>query len=58
VPKVGGSSSNPRFNKGKGIATDLDPSPLKFVKASKEVHLDPDGLVLINWELNGTLFKY
>ncbi|GJT15332.1 hypothetical protein Tco_0874038 [Tanacetum coccineum] len=57
VPKVGGSSSNPRVNKGKGIVTDSDPSPLKFLKASREVRPDPDGLVLINWEVDGKIIQ-
>ncbi|GKE08966.1 hypothetical protein Tco_1412517, partial [Tanacetum coccineum] len=47
VPEVGGSSLTPRVDKGRGIATQTDLSPLKFVKASREVcpDLDAQGLL-------------
>ncbi|GJW93157.1 hypothetical protein Tco_0172829 [Tanacetum coccineum] len=40
-------------NRGKGIARDTDEYPRKLVPASKEVHQDPDALVLIQFEING-----
>ncbi|GKE53311.1 hypothetical protein Tco_1488467, partial [Tanacetum coccineum] len=42
IQTVSGSSLIPKVNKGKGITTGSDPSPLKFVKASREVRHDPD----------------
>ncbi|GJV45289.1 hypothetical protein Tco_1429825 [Tanacetum coccineum] len=39
---VSGSSLIPKVNKGKGITIGSNPSPLKFVKASREVRHDPD----------------
>nr|GEU77141.1 protein kinase, ATP binding site-containing protein [Tanacetum cinerariifolium] len=48
----GSSFITPRVNKGKRIARDIDNSPLKLVKASRKVHPDPDGPVLINYEID------
>ncbi|GKC08794.1 hypothetical protein Tco_1000404 [Tanacetum coccineum] len=42
-------------NRGKGIARDTDEYPRKLVPASKEVHQDPDALVLIQFEINAKL---
>nr|GEZ60737.1 hypothetical protein [Tanacetum cinerariifolium] len=46
-----------RTDKGKGIATDNDPSLLKLVKASKKVCPYPDALVLIDYEIDGKTYK-
>ncbi|GJU36025.1 hypothetical protein Tco_1184379 [Tanacetum coccineum] len=50
----------PKFaedNKGKGIARDTDESLRKLVPASKEIHPDPDTLMLIPYEINGKLYQ-
>nr|GEV36488.1 hypothetical protein [Tanacetum cinerariifolium] len=47
----------PKPDKGKGKATNSDESPKKLVKASTEVHLDPDASVLIPFEINGKLYQ-
>ncbi|GKD75385.1 hypothetical protein Tco_1333667 [Tanacetum coccineum] len=44
------TTSNP--NKGKGIATGNEDSPLKFKKASKKVRQDPDEAALIDFQLH------
>ncbi|GJT16159.1 hypothetical protein Tco_0874865 [Tanacetum coccineum] len=43
-------------DRGKGLAKDTNESPKKLVPTSKEVHLDPDALVLITYEINGKLY--
>ncbi|GKB57105.1 hypothetical protein Tco_0913291 [Tanacetum coccineum] len=52
VPEVGRSSLTLRVDKGKGIAKESYPYPLKLVKASNEICPDLDALVLIDYEIN------
>ncbi|GJX95263.1 hypothetical protein Tco_0349849 [Tanacetum coccineum] len=47
----------PKDNKGKDIARDTDDSPCKLVKATREVCLDPNALLLINYEINRVMYQ-
>nr|GEV45722.1 hypothetical protein [Tanacetum cinerariifolium] len=53
----GSSFMTPRVDKGKGIAAETDPSLPKRVKTSREVQMDPNAPVLINWESDGKIIQ-
>ncbi|GJW37808.1 hypothetical protein Tco_0060728 [Tanacetum coccineum] len=53
IEASGSSQITLRVDKGKGIATEDDPSQPKLMKALKEVIIDYNGPVLIDWEIDG-----
>ncbi|GJX12639.1 hypothetical protein Tco_0204397 [Tanacetum coccineum] len=53
----GSSFTTPKVDTGKGVARDTDDSLRKLVKASREVHLDPDAPILNDYEINGVMYQ-
>nr|GEW02515.1 protein trichome birefringence-like 19 [Tanacetum cinerariifolium] len=55
ILEVGESSVTFRVDKGKDITKELNPTSLKLVKVSKEIHPDPDAPLLTNYEIDGKM---
>ncbi|GKD25631.1 hypothetical protein Tco_1231845, partial [Tanacetum coccineum] len=49
---TGPSFTTPKLDKGKGIATGTEDTPIKLKKASKKVRQDPDEAALLDFQLH------
>ncbi|GKG49829.1 hypothetical protein Tco_0518603, partial [Tanacetum coccineum] len=53
----GSSLTTPKADRGKDIARDIEDSPTKLIKASREVRLVYDAPVLIDYEINRVMYQ-